>query len=539
MRTSLFKAMTLAFSGACIVAGCQKDPSPVSGEAGNCTVKYAEEVRTGDNRVWDEDRWMTSTGVLSFLEELKDQRGSVYVQNVPTGIEVIGETFVYVTFIGEVADFNNVLGYYYYDKKDLPAGEEAAKEFILDRIYKRNQDKSLEFRNVIFNNTKNGISLGTTFCLKTDDNKKFTKGTVIGFYLLPNGGVDENSFVPQIDDSGTPYVITTNPALNMNKDNLEGLVSHIMGKSACSDLVVSFEDLSSIYGGKSDWDYNDLAFVVGDNLDTRYTCNLTYFTNPSKPFDLDDAELFGDPNYCMRCNDDERYKYMLEEVFVESRDLTKYDQYAPLFHTVPQIPEKGKITIKTNAEGVTSTDLYAYFEHVGATYYNTIGWYKIVKGYEEDADYIKKSVTNVNGTIKAANIIYTDVQNTNIPVKELKKIGTFNVGDEIGFFIIPRNKKDQSKDFTTNLAAEVRFTTVKPSSGLEQRQSQIILSGICNSLMVGFEDISKKSDSDRDYNDVIFSITDNKETLRISTIETSNFYTLKELMDDLKARPIK
>lgn len=522
------KTAALVLAGASLVVSCQKE-SPNNGEITTedgsvVTVKSALVATDEDERdLGTASSWLGSSGILSFLKESK-QIDQSYLEDVPTGIEMLRDGFLYVSFVGNSANFNSVLGYYHYNPADVAGLDEASvQEYILNQIFEGGN--TLKVKQVVYNYTK-GLEFGTTYQLgayEGDVLKEFEKGTVVGFYLLPNAGSKENA--PMVAMRGNrPVFIATDSQLNRVNANSEGKVSHIMGKSSCGDLVIAFEDRNSLYSQSSDEDFNDLVFLVGDNLKSRHTTVLNYYVAPAKPFEMDDAQIFGASENCLKCLDDAEATAKLGTIFTESKDKTVKSEFDVLF---------GGTSKQGYVETTGTTSLYAYFEYLSCGFYNTIGWYYYEDG--QSADDIKKSVTmdgTVDGIIKPEYIIYTNISRLlPAPAKEFVKINkstpSFPANTKIGFFIVPKGVA-QSGDITFKpvSGSTAKFSTVNTDQ--KDTQAQMILEGSCNSLMVAFED-----KSDKDLNDVIFSISDNDQNLRVTDVRFGNFYKLTELVNAL------
>ncbi len=300
-KVNLIKTVLCFLLGTCILTNCQKEKTtPATDEIG--AVKYAESILPGaDTRLLGtRPDWMGLGGTLSFLKEginLPSAMPDLFVSdgdNIPSGILVTKKTFVYVTYVGNVAAFNNVLGYYYYKKTDGIDGEG-----ILNRIYHSGMD-GIHFKNIIYDHTKD-LEFGVTLKLSDDDGNMFEPGTVIGFCVMPNAGggattdSEYKTVLPNVKmKDGKPIFIATNKEVNENE-----AISHIIGQSACGDLIIAFEDLNSIYSKSTDLDFNDLVFLVGDNLTSRTTDNIVAYSTK------DDTQLFTFGENCQRdhCGD--------------------------------------------------------------------------------------------------------------------------------------------------------------------------------------------------------------------------------------------
>lgn len=537
------KTAALVLAGAGLIVSCQKDapevnnPSVATEDGTVVELKYATEATGIPADKFIKSEWVGSGSQLSFLKESQAIDPS-FLQDVPTGIEVKQKTKIYVTYVSTVASFNNVLGYYFYNKEDLKNAADP-KEFILNRIFDSSR-KGLAFNNVIYSTTKN-LNFGTTYELADDNGNEFEAGTVVGFYLLPNSSnsADLTKPIVRLDQNMKPIFIATDNDLNITPVQ-DGKLSHIMGRSSCGDLVIAFEDRNSMYsnGTTSDEDFNDLAFVIGDSKDSRYTSKLNYYISPAKPFELDDAKYFGSIEDCLEClEDDDDMSYLLDKVFVEGQDKTVQTEFDALFGGDSK---QGYLELNGN------TNLYAFFKYGNASYKSTIGWYEYkdeYAGMSEDAAKaaIKASVVDGSGYIKPEYLIYTFITNGNWPAKgvaEVLNLGNkFDANKKIGFFINPlyagQVDNGQYKFDEGSVGPGVRFTTV--NSADKASQAQFIMAGACNTLMICFED--KKKNGDVDYNDIIFSISDNNATPKFNVVDivTGGFYQLSELVDALRA----
>ncbi len=302
-KVNFIKTVACFFIGASMLASCQKEKtSPASEETG--AVKYAEFVPTGvDTRdLGARPDWMGVGGTLAFLEEginLPTRMPGLFINdgdNIPSGILVTKKSYVYVTYVGNVAAFNNVLGYYYYNKADGIDGVG-----VLNSIYSSGIG-GVHFKNIIYDHTKD-LDFGYTFKLSDDNGDMFEPGTVIGFCVMPNAGggaTTDASYKTQLPNvkmkDGKPIFIATNREVNENT-----AISHIMGQSACGDLIIAFEDLNSEYSATSDQDFNDLIFLVGDNLTDRTTDNIEAYSIKSEDIQL---WRFGENCERLHCGED-------------------------------------------------------------------------------------------------------------------------------------------------------------------------------------------------------------------------------------------
>ncbi len=519
-KISFLKVVACFFIGASMLASCQKENTPTATDESGA-VKYAVDVTNLDLREWGTvNEWLGHQGSLSFLApQLPTNRSDLFFDNqgnciVPTGIEVTEKSFVYVTYVGEMASFNNVLGYYYYDpsKGSITDEEIINQVFITDPVTKK-----ITFQNIIYSQTK-GLDFGYTFKLTTKEGKEFNKGTVIGFCLMPNSGGnatyntdDKTTVLPNVKMlNGKPIIIATNQ--EWNKDEK---ISHLLGASACDDIVLTFEDLNSAYSSSSDDDYNDLAFVVGDNLNTRHTTKIKAYSKDPR-FIL---PALGEN--CIRCSEADF------ELFALTNQLQKLKSNDRDIEAVYDILFKKQDVYNVELPLKESTKLYARLAYINCAHFNTVGWYIKEKGGKS----IREQLTgDRKGTIILdKHIIFKNYQggpgDARIYSEFVELSPTaFSKDDEIGFFIVscPAEKAQIEYNETGDVVNDflpIRFTNDNGSDG--KNQSQIIVQSACNNVLIAFEDIKETGGgmkSDFDFNDIILNISDNNKTLASSKI---------------------
>ena len=494
--------MAVAVTG--LMVSCQKESDPVSDNQ-DVAVKYATEIPASqDHRdIGVASDWLSAKGSLSeLIKPNLPTRHPEYFVDVPEGIKVTSKTYIYLTLLAKEASFDNLVGFYTYKEGDLTGDEAADRARIVSEIFVSSPTQ-LNIKNVVSHRTR-GDHYSKTIRLD-NDGEEFEPGTIIGFYLMPNSG---NSGINM--SNGKPIFIATDKAVNTTVMMPEGgKVSHIMGVSACNDVIVAFEDLNSMYSKTSDEDYNDLVFLVGDNLYSRDVTSFeTYGGNGINGFGLECTSL--------KCDE------AANDLDVLKSQLNKATSpvFAPAFTGAAS---QGFMVLTQN------TNLYAHFEYMSANFHNTVGWYAYTDNMTE-AD-IKSQILNVDGSIKEEHIIYKEANNSNIPTYSLQQFGFPGelFSGRIAFFILPKYTKTSDGKIYFNAPGEpARYTSIKTGPA-NHEQAQLILKASCNTLLVAFEDKSNKEDDD--YNDIIFTVTDNPMTLSVSRIVTDNFYSLKEIND--------
>lgn len=156
------------------------------------------------------------------------------------------------------------------------------------------------------------------------------------------------------------------------------------------------------------------------------------------------------------------------------------------------------------------TQIYATFIDEDALYKNTVGWYS----YPENNP--PKSISDLNIHILFPNASLVDeggllVQGDMLPLSDQK----FTKGTVIGFFLIVRGWRNGS----INYNSETHYTNYNLNSGSFQ-QHILFKEMNCGDIVLGFEDKSLTGDTDKDYNDILFTISDNKDGFETISFKT-------------------
>ena len=146
-----------------------------------------------------------------------------------------------LTFIRDRGGFQNVLGYYYYDVNNPPGSSE---ELI----------KLIAFPNASGQDHGGALIEGNTVELVGN----FKAGTVVGFFLHPNGWNNGNL------SKGLPdQQFHTNPEFNRDQQQQSVFLYH----PECDATIISFEEIFRPYG---DQDFNDITFQVKSYPNNAY-----------------------------------------------------------------------------------------------------------------------------------------------------------------------------------------------------------------------------------------------------------------------------
>lgn len=159
----------------------------------------------------------------------------LFSDTVQKQIVLLDSSEVYITFVGESATYKNTVGWYAYNISNPPTKIQDINLHVL-------------FPNVSGKGEGGELLEGDMLQLR---NKKFPKGTVIGFFLIVNGWNNGT-----INYSNLTHY--TEKMLNNGSYHY-----HILYKDKGNkNIILGFEDMSY---DKADKDYNDILFIVSDN----------------------------------------------------------------------------------------------------------------------------------------------------------------------------------------------------------------------------------------------------------------------------------
>ena len=161
------------------------------------------------------------------------------------------ESEVYITFVNEGAGWKNSLGYYTYNLSNPPTSVNDLEKHIL-------------FPNVSEVNEGGGLKSGDMVQVGTG---KFPPNTVVGFYLVAQGWKNGNLVAGR-------YTHYTDIQFNSGGHQQHTLFI----EKTCNDLVMTFEDIDIEDNlSYTDFDYNDILFVISDNKDPNHLIATTSF----------------------------------------------------------------------------------------------------------------------------------------------------------------------------------------------------------------------------------------------------------------------
>jgi hypothetical protein len=157
------------------------------------------------------------------------------------------------------------------------------------------------------------------------------------------------------------------------------------------------------------------------------------------------------------------------------------------------------------------TEVYVTFVTEGAAMGNVLGYYT----------YNSNSVPGSPDDIQK-ELIFPNVDNTILSPGDTRKLGSgsLKAGTVIGFFLIVGGYRNDGVYFK------------KPTSYTNQnwntdqaKQHVLYRENECGSIVVGFED-KNNATADKDYNDVIFMVSDNKTSLETTSFDLQSVVSL-------------
>lgn len=182
--------------------------------------------------------------LLPGATNMYDLYPSLFTDTIQKKIVLTRESEVYITFVSEKALFKNTVGWYSYPAGKPPkSADEVNFHLLFPNVSGKGEGGELLQGDM--------LQLGDT---------TFTKGTVIGFFLIIRGWQDG-------------YINYSNPIhftdSQLNKDSKQ---YHLLFKEKnIGHIILGFEDMEY---GQGDNDFNDILFVITDNQDGLETISF-------------------------------------------------------------------------------------------------------------------------------------------------------------------------------------------------------------------------------------------------------------------------
>lgn len=157
------------------------------------------------------------------------------------------------------------------------------------------------------------------------------------------------------------------------------------------------------------------------------------------------------------------------------------------------------------------TDVYVSFVTEAATIGNVLGYYiynsSSAPGSPEDID---------------KQLIFPNVDNSFLSPGDTRRLGTtqLKAGTVIGFFLIVGGYRNEGVYFK-----KPTFYTDHTWNADAARQHVMFEEEECGAIVLGFEDKNTVT-ADKDYNDIIFTVSDNIDDLENTSFDVQNIVTL-------------
>ena len=159
------------------------------------------------------------------------------------------------------------------------------------------------------------------------------------------------------------------------------------------------------------------------------------------------------------------------------------------------------------------TDVYVTFVAEAATIGNVLGYYiynsSSVPGSSEDID---------------KQLIFPNVDNAHLTAGDTRKLGStqLKAGTVIGFFLIVGGYRNGGVYFK-----RPTFYTDQTWNADQSKQHVLYQESECGAVVLGFED-KNSSNADKDYNDIIFMVSDNTENMATTSFDLQNVVSLSK-----------
>ena len=148
------------------------------------------------------------------------------------------------------------------------------------------------------------------------------------------------------------------------------------------------------------------------------------------------------------------------------------------------------------------SDVYVSFISEGAGYSNTFGWYS----YDSASPPASLSELKLE-------VLFPNVSGRILNQGDMLKLGSgkFKAGTVIGFFLIVAGWDSG----TINYSKPTLYTDFQFNPG-SQQQHILFKQKDCGDVVLAFEDKLLDTDSDSDFNDILFTVSDNRRDLEVS-----------------------
>jgi len=159
------------------------------------------------------------------------------------------------------------------------------------------------------------------------------------------------------------------------------------------------------------------------------------------------------------------------------------------------------------------TDVYVSFVTEAASIGNVLGYYIYTSG-------------STPGSSKDIDkqLIFPNVDNTYLNPGDSRRLGSapLKAGTVIGFFLIVGGYRNDGVYFE-----RPTYYTDQAWNADQAKQHVLYQEGECGAIVVGFEDKNSVT-ADKDYNDIIFTVSDNVDDVENTSFDIQNVVTLSK-----------
>jgi len=160
------------------------------------------------------------------------------------------------------------------------------------------------------------------------------------------------------------------------------------------------------------------------------------------------------------------------------------------------------------------SEVFVSFVAEGATITNTLGWYA----------YDSQNVPTSPGDIDK-ELIFPNISNSVLKPGDTRQLGStkFKAGTVIGFYLIVGGWNGSNG--TVNYKKPTHYTNYEWNAN-GQRQHVLFKEKQCGDIVVGFED-KAILETDGDFNDIIFTVSDNNQNLETTSFDLKHVAVLQ------------
>ena len=212
------------------------------------------------------------------------------------------------------------------------------------------------------------------------------------------------------------------------------------------------------------------------------------------------------------CSKEERVKQRPDDIISTTVKAEVYQQIMAQFPENQNVKTKQQALFETTAEKhivlLNESEIYVTFIAEGAGYQNSFGWYS----YNENSKPTKASDLELN-------LLFPTVNGSILKQGDMLQLGNgkFPAGTVIGFFLIIRGWENG----TVHYDRQTFYTDMSLNQD-GQQQHVLFKQKDLGELVLSFEDELTSGVSDKDFNDIIFTVTDNKAARAASNFDLTH-----------------